>query len=217
MKNWEEFKIESSELSICGTHIENDSIHVGICWNYENDKKIFHFLNGEIIPIESFYENKFKNYFFNPIDNFYSDDIPSLVGLSRLISKNKINRFIFNKEGIIYDGGIFEFVSGNYNKTNKSSKIINCAAFVIALLNTLNYTLIDWESWPNSNLQQSDYLNIWLEENKIPKDEWEYFYNQSKKIRGKHVLVAPQANSKPAQFEETDRMANEFIFSLQNP
>ncbi|EKT3958622.1 hypothetical protein NTJ28_002638, partial [Flavobacterium psychrophilum] len=155
-----------NKIAICGKHISNDSIHVGLYWNSENEQQIIHFLNGTNIPVDNANSNDFDGYLFNTIKNFPESLIPTLAALAELISENKINNLIFNRQGVIYNGGKFEFNSGNYI-VSPLEKIMNCGVFIIALLNTLDYKLIDWDSWPNQT--QNDYLDIWLTSKNIPQ------------------------------------------------
>ena len=93
-------------------------------------------------------------------------------------------------------------------------KIMNCGVFIVALLNTFDFKLINWNSWPNQ--EQTDYLNHWLFLNNIPKSDWIFYYSQSKIIRGKHILVSPSTISKPSNFDDADFLANDLIEKLTN-
>jgi hypothetical protein len=146
-------------IAVCGKYFGKDSVHVGLYWNFQNTKSVFHFLNGEKIPIQNADSNYFDDYLFNPIINFPEFLLPTLIAISELISENKLNGFVFNREGFIYDGGKFDFNSGNY-VVKPVEKIMNCGVFIVALLNTFDFKLINWNSWPNQ--EQTDYLNHWL-------------------------------------------------------
>ena len=52
-------------------------------------------------------------------------------------------------------------VSGSFKTKTPAEKFVNCAVFVIALLNTFDYPLLDWHSWPAINPSKLDFLN-WL-------------------------------------------------------
>lgn len=208
--------LNKDALAICGLHIAQDAIHVGIFWNSENERKVIHFQTGNSIPVENVSNNIFQDYFFNIITDFPISMLPSLSALSELISQNKLNGFIFNRVGVIYNGGKFEYESGIYTTQSSAEKYVNCAVFVIALLNTYNYNLIDWNSWPNTNPQNLSFLNQWLNANNIPEENRESYYNQSKEVRGKHIIVSPNSNTKPAPYVEAQQLANELITNLTN-
>ena len=211
MKNQSEIINSDCNIAICGTHVVNDAIHVGIYWNLENEQEIIHFLNGNKIPVVNAKDACFVNYKFNEIQNFPEKLLPSLAAVAELISENKLNKLRFNREGVIYNGGKFEFNTGNFNASDVE-KIMNCGVFVIALLNTFEYKLLDWNSWPNQN--NNNYLDDWLTSMNIPKEEWELYYNQVKQIRGKHVIVCPSTPTKPSPVSEAENLANELIASL---
>jgi hypothetical protein len=195
-------------IAVCGVHVGGNAVHVGIAWkDDEGEKKVIHFLSGNDIPVEDL-ENSgrtdFSNYFFNPIEGFNSDLIPSLSALSELISVNSFNSFVFNRQGVVYNGGKFEMHTGNFRATHISERIINCGVFVIGLLKTYDYCLIDWNTWPDSKVQsgQYPYLENWFSVNNIPSEQRQYYYNTAKEIRGKHVVVSPSTISKPSPYLE---------------
>jgi hypothetical protein len=202
---------KDKDFGICGTHIQDDAIHVGIYWNYEGENKILHFLSGDNIPLEDI-GISFSGYMFNSIHDFEDDLIPSLSAVADLISNNSLNQFIFNKEGIVYDGGKFEIANGNYTISSESERVINCAAFVVAILNTYNYKLVDWSTWPNPT--QTTYLDTWLTNKGIPRSNWCNYYRQTKALRGKHVIVSPETISKPSIYDEANSLADELINTI---
>jgi hypothetical protein len=211
LKSISEIIRSGNKIAICGKYVSRDTIHVGLYWNSEDEQKIFHFLNGNNIPVEDANNKAFNNYLLNPIENFPESLIPTLAAIAELISENKINNLIFNREGVIYNGGKFEFNTGNYN-VSPLEKIMNCGVFIIALLNTFDYTLIDWNSWPNQT--QTNYLDNWLLSQNIPNNEWSTFYNQAKTIRGKHIIVCPSTNTKPSSYKEAELLAGQLIASM---
>ncbi len=204
----DDFIAKDNKIAICGIHIGGDAIHVGIYWNSENEKKIFHFQNGNNIPIVDATHIDFQGYFFNPINDFPENLLPSLAALSELISENKINNLIFNREGVVFNGGKFEFNTGNYPATLQE-RIVNCGVFVIALLNTYDYSLLNWNTWPNQ--EETTYLNTWFQVNNIPQDEQDLFYNQAKKLRGRHVLVCPTTETKPSPYHQAEFLSQELL------
>lgn len=211
MNNRQQVLNNNSDIAICGVYCGNDSIHVGIYWNFEGEQKIFHFLNGQKIPIQDVQEDKFEKYLFNSLPNFPSFLLPSFISLAELISENQVNNFKFKREDVIYNGGKFEFNSGDFNSP-EYERIINCGVFVVALLNTFDYALIDWQTWPNQ--LSTDYLNDWLLEMGIPQAEWSEYYSQVKQIRGKHIIVSPSTANKPSQYIEAENLSSQLIDQL---
>lgn len=211
MQNKISFFESNYKIAICGKHIKEDAIHVGLYWNFDDKKRIFHFLNGNKIPVQEADSSYFNEYFFNQIDNFPEFLLPSLIAITELISENKINNLIFNRDGVVYNGGKFEFNCGDFIVT-PIEKIMNCGVFIVALLNTFDFKLINWNSWPNQI--KTDYLNEWLSFNNIPQKDWDLFYSQTKIIRGKHILVSPSTISKPSNFDDADFLAYKLIEKL---
>ena len=104
----DDFIAKDNKIAICGIHIGGDAIHVGIYWNSENEKKIFHFQNGNNIPIVDATHIDFQGYFFNPINDFPENLLPSLAAFSELISENKINNLIFFVTDTTHNGKSLE-------------------------------------------------------------------------------------------------------------
>jgi hypothetical protein len=204
-------------LAICGVHCPGDAIHVGIFWHSEGEKRIIHFQNGTNIPVEDLENPQFNHFFFNPIRDFPLDVLPSLAALSELISDNDENAFVFNREPVIYNGGKFHFPTGNYEAQSPVEKIVNCAVFVLALLNTYDYQLLDWNSWPNISEDNNAFLNSWLDHYNIPHDQRSAYYQMTKEVRGKHVIVCPDTRSSPSPYNEASVLADELIHRLNNP
>ncbi len=201
-------------VAICGMHYGGDVIHVGLFWHSEGERKIVHFLNGANIPISDADNILFQSYFFNPVPDFKLPLLPTLSALCELISQNKLNGFIFNRVGVVYDGGKFEYLSGAYTAKTEAEKFVNCAVFVIALLNTFDYTLLNWATWPNVSSANRTFLDGWLDTNKIPVEQRESYYNQTKEMRGKHVIVCPNTQTKPSPYDEAQPLADELINNL---
>lgn len=211
----DEFLSDNSEgLAICGVHIGNDAIHVGLFWSSEEERKVVHFRNGNNIPVEDVTNAAFQSYIFNSITDFPNDLLPSLSALSELISQNRLNGFVFNRVGVVYNGGKFEFQTGAYTTESPAERFINCAVFVVALLKTFDYTLLDWDSWPNVAEANRTFLDTWLDVNKIAVNQREPYYNQTKEVRGKHIIVCPSTETKPSPYNETQVLADKLINHL---
>lgn len=206
--------IPETALAVCGTYIKEDAIHVGLFWRSEGEMKIAHFQNGNYIPVQDAQEDYFENYMFNHLEDFPNSLLPTISALTELISENKLNGFIFNRVGVVYNGGKFEYVTGAYNGKTEVEKFINCGVFVIALLNSFDYPLIEWETWPTLSDVNPTFLADWLDAHGIALGDREAFYNMMKEIRGKHIMVAPSAESLPVSFDEADNMANTLIGEL---
>ncbi|RFM36036.1 hypothetical protein [Chitinophaga silvisoli] len=203
-------------IAVCGVYCQNDSIHVGLYWNYGGEKMVIHFLNGNNIPVQPVEAPDFAAYLFNTITNFPEFLLPSISAFAELISQNKINGFQFNRAGGMYDGGKFTFSDGAYTGKTWPEKFVNCGVFVIALLNTYDFQLIDWDSWPNVDPLHLDFLSTWLRYYNIPVAEWPLYYNKTRAIRGKHILVSPSTQTHPSRYTETHQLAEELLSQL-NP
>lgn len=202
-----EFNSDAYEIAICGYQVKEISYHVGIFWRANGEKKIIHFLNGKTIPIQD-YDSNFDNYYFNPLQGFPSWKLNTFISFAQLASQNKLNCFVFNQEIGCYDGGGFDFNTGDLNSKRIVDRYINCGVFVLAFLKTFDFELINHSTWP----EQKDYLILknWLKDRNIPKEEWTDFVKQAKELRGRHVLVAPASEELPATYEKV----NELIESL---
>ncbi|MBS1601163.1 MAG: hypothetical protein JST42_00750 [Bacteroidetes bacterium] len=199
-------------VAVCGLYIRGDAVHVGLYWKTGQERKVVHFQAGDNIPVEEVTNPGFQVYLFNPIADFQNEFLPSIAALAELVSQNQLNGFVFNRVGIVYEGGKFDFQSGAFTGKTAAEKFVNCAVFLIALLKTYDYTLLNWESWPN--LQPDHALELWLDHHQVPDEQKEPFYSMRKEIRGKHALVAPSTQSKPSEYVETDQMALELIKEL---
>jgi hypothetical protein len=198
-------------VAICGAYFGLDNVHVGLYWSDNGEKKIIHFINGQNIPVTTVNENSFANYHFNKIEDFPEVDIPSIAAFTELLADASLNNFVFQRIGVLYDGGKFERQTGEFKVKTPVEKYINCAVFVIGLLNTYDYQLIDWSTWPNADRQNLVFLDEWLNTNNVPLEEREKFYEMTKEIRGKHVLVSPDSATKPAPFLEVELPAHALI------
>lgn len=218
MTHYHEFAtVQTDGLALCGLHCRGDAIHVGIFWNSEGEKRIIHFQNGKNIPVQDFDDRAFHSYFFNPLTNFPTALFPSLSALAELISTNSDNGFVFNREPVIYNGGKFSFPTGDYNAKCPVEKVVNCAVFVIALLNTYDYPLLDWNSWPDISPDSCTFLDAWLDYCKIPENRKGHYYKLTKEVRGKHVIVCPDTESAPSVFNDANPLAEKLIHALNNP
>ncbi|RFS21436.1 hypothetical protein DVR12_16195 [Chitinophaga silvatica] len=219
LPNREEFLTNyvNEGIAICGKYLGADAVHVGLYWNSEGEKKIVHFLNGNNIPIDNVEDPHFEQYLFCTISDFPSYLVASISALCELINQNRINGFEFERIGVSYDGGKFSFVDGSYTGKTGPEKFVNCGVFILALLNTYDYPLIDWENWPNVDLANLNFLTNWLNMNGIPQNQRQAYYNKTKAIRGKHILVSPLTLTKPSTFEETQKLSEDLIAQLSNP
>lgn len=204
-------------IAICGFYCGYDSIHVGLYWNSEGEKKVVHFLDGSNIPVQPVDIADFEFYMFNTVVDFPDYLLPSISALSELISQNKMNGFIFNRVGVAYDGGTFTFDQGSYTGKTGPEKFVNCGVFVVALLNTYGYSLIDWVSWPNVDQAHLDFLTTWLTTNNIPANEWLPYYHKTKAIRGKHIIVSPSTQTHPSPYNEAHQLAEQLVVELNAP
>lgn len=202
-----DFDSDANEIAICGYQVKETSYHVGIFWRAHGEKKIIHFLNGNHIPIED-YNSNFDNYYFNALNEFPSWKLNTFIAFAQLASQNKLNCFVFDREIGCYNGGGFDFNTGDYNCKRVVDRYINCGVFVLAFLKTFDYELLEHTTWPTQN--DLSILKNWLKDRKIPKNEWGDFVKQVKELRGKHVLVAPSSEVLPATYDKV----NELILKL---
>lgn len=219
LKSIEDFLAkEDNCLGICGVHINDDAFHVGIFWRWKDEKsneaKIFHFQNGNYIPLEEASDPKFKPYYINYIPEFEIKDIPTLSAYASLISENRLNNFVFNKEAVVYNGGKFKR-DGTYLTKNASERFVNCAVFTFVFLISFgDYILLNWETWPNVEMDKLKFLDDWLDKNGIPAEERDAYYACTKALRGKHVIVCPTTKTKPSPYDEANKLADDLIAAL---
>lgn len=205
------FNQSGNVLGICGGYYGDDRIHVGIYINYNNSKKIFHFINGEKILIEDIFDSNFLNYKFILLHEFDIRFLPTLISTAQLISNNKLNNFVFERSGTVYDGGKFEVQYGNFICKTGAEKFLNCGVFVFAFLKTFDYTLLDWDTWDKIDNENLIFLNEWLSSQNIPQQIWNEYYNKTRKIRGKHIFVSPLTESNPSIFSECEYISNKYL------
>jgi hypothetical protein len=211
------FELANPEgLAICGQYVAGDAVHVGLYWCFEHEKKIIHFQGKDDIPIQEFTDQSFERYFFLEIPDFPVEYLPSLSAISELISENQINGFIFNRNGTVYDGGKFELSNGEYTGKTTVEKFINCAVFVVVLLKTFDYELLNWESWPDVQPGQLTFLDDWLNHNGVSDEDKAKYYQLAKEVRGKHVFICPLTATKPSPFDEVLPLSNDLIAELNN-
>jgi hypothetical protein len=207
---------EFSGLAICGTYCGADNVHVGICWRLDDESKIVHFECGDIIPLEDISDPKFASYYFNPLESFDFDLVPLFAATAELAAGNAINGFKFNRIGVYYNGGRFEYEKGSFTGKTAAEKYVNCGVYVLLLLQSFEYYPLDWETWPAATPQNRTFLEEWLNLNNVPADEREPYYRQTKVVRGKHVLISPSTDTQPSPYLENDPMANELVeFMIQ--
>lgn len=212
--NRESFFDCPSRIAICGIHFEGDAIHVGIAIKEDVEVKIIHFLNGSSIPYESASQNQFEDYFFNVIEGFPEAIIDSMAALCELVTDidGNQNEFFFVRNGVIYDGVKFDISTGNYQVTQHIHYLVNCGVFVMAFLHTFNYILLDWNTWPIQNFPYTPYLQAWLQN--VPMEQHESYYNTSRGIRGKHIIVCPDTDTKPSIYQEVLPLSETLIQDL---
>ena len=91
-----------------------------------------------------------------------------MAAFSELVASNKLNSLKLQVNNAVYDGGKFDIVQGNYMAKSSAEKFINCAVFVISLLKSFDYTIVDWNTFPNPIAGNRNYLDDWLVANNIP-------------------------------------------------
>lgn len=200
-------------VAICGGYYQGDSVHVGIYWQSEGERKIFHFLDPTRIHVEEVTDQKFEEYLFNPLHSFHPDHIPFLAALAEDVADNLVNAFVFRREGAYYDGASFAFDSGLFTGATAPEKYVNCAVFSFAVFKSLGYTLIDWDSWPSMVPAHADFLDAWLDSQAIPQAERGAYYAKTKALRGRHLFVSPSTVSRPSDFIENDPLASSFMLA----
>lgn len=203
-------------ISICGVYIPTrDAVHVGLYWNWDGEKKIVDFNAGDDIRVNEADIPMFRRFFFNKLRDFPDALIDSLTALAELVAANKINGFILQKEAPFYNGGKFEVTTGNFLDSSGAEKFINCGVFVVALLRTYDYHLLDWDTWPNAPAGLRIYLEDWLNSNSEPLTDRDPYYNQVKEVRGKHILICPNTETKPSPYDQSESLANDLINFLR--
>jgi hypothetical protein len=206
--NKDQFLNGAYEIAICGKHISGEAIHVGIAWKDQSRYQVFHFNSPEQIFLQNLLLIEFDSYVFSPIKNFDTGLIPSLATIAIKVSQNPINNFAYNQQGALYNGGAFHLATGDYNFKNITECIINCAVFVLGFLKAFDHTLINWDTFPNSNptnLQANRYLQSWLDQNNVQDADREIFYKTSKIIRGRDILISSNLDGKPIDYIEIEK------------
>ena len=158
-------------LALCGVYVPpNEAVHVGLSCLKDAENKILEF-NGtnQIIYLDTTHQ-RYNNFYFCPIPNFPEEYLDSIMGLFRILGKNVPNDFRLMVTSPIYNGGTFELPKGNFVATSNAEKFINCAVFVVALLKTYDYQLVDWNSFPDLTNEQMVFLSDWLTENNVPQN-----------------------------------------------
>lgn len=198
-------------IAICGRYYGSDAVHVGIYWNSEGEKRIFHFNDGDNIPVEDASLPKFTNYYFVEVPNFRNELLPLLAATAELVSNNQLNGFIFNRKGTCYDGGKFEYVNGAFTGKTTPEKFINCGVFAFAFLQSFGVTLIEWLTWPRIRAGSLTFLEDWLNAKSIHIPLRIHYYNKTRVVRGKHILSSPLTATQPSEFQENEPTAGVLI------
>lgn len=191
-------------VGICGKYIQhNDGIHVALFWSSEDQKKIIHFVSDNNILYQDIDDTYFREYAFNLIKDFPSSRLPSLTAICEVLSKNLLPKLTLSIDNVVYVDGKFDLI-GDFIINSDLERNINCGIFVIALLNSCNYKLIKYDSWPLvSDINKRKYLEDWLNLNGITTDaDKQKYYNYNRELRGKEVLAAPLTKSKPSEYTE---------------
>ena len=202
-------------IAICGVYVpDRDSVHVGILWNHNHEIKIIEFnATNNVIHLDAAHA-RYQNFYFSPITDFPQFSLPFFAALSDLIATNRLNGLQLNIENAIYNGGKFSLLTGNHITKSGAEKFINCGVFVMSLLKTFNYNLVDLDSFPVAIPGQRNYLDDWLNANHVPLLERDNYYNQAKEIRGKHILASQLTATKPSPYIEINPLAANLIAFL---
>ncbi len=182
-----------------------DSVHVGIFWNWDGDQEAVHFVSDNSVLLEKLSEKKFDSYWFTLLPDFEEKVIDSLIAVAEIISENKKIDLKLDLTSVVYNGGKFDLKSGDFLIDNKTETIINCGIFTIALLETYDYNLINWETWPCVTAStRSRFLDDWLDDMGVKKDKRGPYYNCNKEIRGMHILTSSESGNSKTEFSELD-------------
>ena len=203
-------------IGVCGCYVPSrDSAHVGLFWKFEGKNQVVHFWNTNDIRIGEINATEFSTYYFNKIENFKNELIYSLKPLLEFIIRNKTNTLVIKVENVIYKDGKFNLSDGNYLIDDECEKFINCGVFVLAILNSFGYKLININDWPIvTAATKRQYLEDWLNSKNIVGAEREKYYQSNREIRGKHVLSAPSTTIKPSDYLETETLSTTLIAFL---
>ena len=205
-------------LAIVGTHIQNEAFHVGLHISSEDENKIIHFIAPNNIPFANGDDPYFGNYLFNRISKGYDiDTLPTLSAMCDLISKNALNSFKFKKEFVMYAGGKFKISTGKYIVQRERENYINCAVFIIGILKTFDLHLLDWDSFPNLSVNNTNLLQDWLNSNNIPPNDHVFYHKMTKEVRGSHVFVAPSVDQLPASADQIKPLSDALLSSFGYP
>ena len=212
------FNGDNIGLGICGFYVPTrDAVHVGIFINWENEQKVVHLNGTNIILIQDALEPYFSPYYFHMLKDFPSELIDSLWALSELVAQNRVNNLRLNLNGIVYNGATFNITNGSYVSSYDAENFINCAVFVLAILETYDYHILDWATWPIVGQgQNTQSLNDWFNLNNIAPEERDRYYKVNKDIRGKHVFVTPLAANRPATYNELEALFPNILDAMRN-
>ena len=219
IKTYEDFLKNTDEgIVITALYVDppRDSVHVGLFWNWDGDQEIIHFRTHNDIEIADISLDKFKPYHFSSLKDFPDKLIDSLIAVAELISENKLNQLILDLNSVIYKGGKFEISSGKFIIEHGSECFINCGVFVMALLETYDYHLIDWESWPSvTHLARSKYLDPWLDSINVPTSERGKYYNFNKEIRGRHIMACSEFGNTSSKYNKIEDSSQKLMIYLR--
>lgn len=203
-------------LAVCGVYVpSNDAVHVGLFCRKDAERRILEF-NGtnQIIYLDPA-NRRYDDFYFCPIPDFPDEYLDSIIALFRVLGKNLLSDFKLMVTTPVFNGGTFEMPDGNFIATSNAEKFINCAVFVLAILNTYDYQLVDWDSFPELRDEQKAFLLDWLTYNNVPQHLHPICYRQSKALRGRHVLISPNTPGKPAIYAHIEPLSNQLIDFLK--
>ncbi len=214
---------EYQGVGVCGIYVPHrESCHVGLFWMLDGKDEIVHLnATNQILLNRISDDGIIKKFYFNKITNFNKDLIYSLQPLLKRIIDNKVNTLILNPESAVFTNGKFEYADGIFVTNDGSESVINCAVincaiFVLAILNSFNYKLVDADSWPDvTDESKKKYLDDWLNAQKIATEHREGYYKYNKEIRGKHVLAAPTNSVNPVKHCEAESLSKALISFLK--
>lgn len=205
-------------IGICGGYIPTtDGIHVALFWQSEGMEKATHFLRDNTALVTDIAHEGFKTYVFNKIIDFPSLLIPSLTAVSELITTELTNNLKLNIENVFYINGKFD-LAGKFIINHEVERNINCGAFVLGLLNSYDYKLINLETWPVvTDITKRRYLEDWLDKENVVGADRDKYYQYNRELRGKHMLAAPSVNPKPAKYTDVNPISDSLVAFLKPP
>ncbi|WP_461630868.1 hypothetical protein [Labilibaculum euxinus] len=189
-----------------------NSVHVGVFCNWDDFQNVVHFKNTNDIEIANLNLAKFDIYKYSWLSDFPELLIDSLLATVELINENEDNTLVLDLKSIVYNGGVFEIATGKYIIQTTPECQMNCGVFVMALLETYDYQLINWESWPAVTIQnRNDYLEGWLTDLNIPSDTREEFYHFNREIRGRHIMASSQFGNISSEYNVVEASSQQLM------